>query len=227
MRPYKILLFLISIFLVFSLLSFVFPKDGIFLGNNILVRFPDIRTILTSDESKYVDLSEILEYHKSGIEENIDEIISDTIKVEADSLHIIHDSLKAEIIPDSVPITDSTITQKPLQQPGTIRQQLEYPDGNKSVLYPFFNHLHNLKTSGELIRILHYGDSQIEGDRITSYIRNELQKQFGGSGIGFLLYLKRSAIPCLRIIKSILSRRRMATPISYFHSPSSFCSNVK
>ena len=136
MKPYKILLFLISIFLVLSLLSFVFPKDGIFLGNNILVRFPDIRTILTPDESKYVDLSEILEYHKSDIEENIAEIISDTIKVKADSLHIVPDSLKAEIIPDSISKIDSSIVKKPLQQPGTIRQFLEYPDGKKSVLYP-------------------------------------------------------------------------------------------
>ncbi len=184
MKPFKILLFLISIFLVLSLLSFVFPKDGIFLGNNILVRFPDIKNILTPDESKYADISEILKYHQSDIEENINEIISDSIKIEADSLHIVPDSLKAEIIQDSVHDIDSAFVKKPLQQPGTIRQFLEYPDGNKSVLYPFFNQLHKLKTSGDLIRILHYGDSQIEGDRITSYIRNELQKQFGGSGIG-------------------------------------------
>ena len=188
MKPYKILLFLISIFLVLSLLSFVFPKDGIFLGNNILVRFPDIRTILTPDESKYTDISEILEYHQSDIEENINEIISDSIKVETDSLHIVPDSLKAEIIQDSVPDIDSAFVKKPLRQPGTIRQFLEYPDGNKSVIYPFFNQLHKLKTSGDLIRILHYGDSQIEGDRITSYIRNELQKQFGGSKRGIQLY---------------------------------------
>ena len=31
---------------------------------------------------------------------------------------------------------------------------------------------------------MHYGDSQIEGDRMTSLIRYKLQKQFGGSGIG-------------------------------------------
>jgi hypothetical protein len=31
---------------------------------------------------------------------------------------------------------------------------------------------------------MHYGDSQIEGDRMTSLIRYKLQRQFGGSGIG-------------------------------------------
>ena len=183
MKPYKILLFLISIFLLLSLISLVFPKDGFFLGNNIIIQFPNIKTALTPYESKYADISEILEYHQSDIEENINQLISDTTEVQSDSIHIIPDSLKAEIFQDSVYNIDS-FAKKPIHQPGSIRQQLEYPKGNKEVLYPFFNQLYNLKTSGELIRILHYGDSQIEGDRITSYIRNELQKQFGGSGIG-------------------------------------------
>ncbi|MDA3953942.1 MAG: hypothetical protein PF485_09860 [Bacteroidales bacterium] len=183
MKPHKILLFLISIFIIVSLLSLVFPKNGIFIGNNILLKFPDIRASLTPDESKYADISEILEYHQSDIEENIDQLASDTIIEFSDSLTV-PDSLTAEIITDSISRNDTTIANNYVQQPGTIRQKLEYPDGNSKVLYSIFNHLNNLKTSGELIRILHYGDSQIEGDRITSYIRNELQKQFGGSGIG-------------------------------------------
>jgi lysophospholipase L1-like esterase len=36
----------------------------------------------------------------------------------------------------------------------------------------------------ELVRILHYGDSQIEGDRISSAIRSFLQRSFGGFGTG-------------------------------------------
>ncbi|MCF0207308.1 MAG: hypothetical protein HUK15_07765, partial [Bacteroidales bacterium] len=36
----------------------------------------------------------------------------------------------------------------------------------------------------EKIRILHYGDSQLEGDRITASIRSKLQGRFGGCGMG-------------------------------------------
>ncbi len=68
----------------------------------------------------------------------------------------------------------------------TINQWLEFPKGDKSVLYPFFESLVKLKDTTQLIRVLHYGDSQIEGDRITSYIRNQLQTKFGGSGGGFV-----------------------------------------
>ncbi len=55
----------------------------------------------------------------------------------------------------------------------------------------FFESL--LKTPGNLkIRIAHYGDSQIEGDRVTKVIRGVFQKKFGGSGIGFVPFTSQS-----------------------------------
>ena len=36
------------------------------------------------------------------------------------------------------------------------------------------------------VRVVHYGDSQIEGDRITGVIREELQEAFGGIGPGII-----------------------------------------
>ncbi|MFC2151125.1 hypothetical protein ACFLSE_01245 [Bacteroidota bacterium] len=184
MKPFKILLFLISITLVLSFISLVFPNNGIQIGNNLLFRFPNFKSFYITDESKYADITEILEYHQSDISDNIDDIISDTLKEIDDSIHVVPDSLKAEMQVDSLETLDTLKTKSPNKKPGSIRQKLEYKENNKSVLYPFYDHLKNLNKSGELIRILHYGDSQIEGDRITSYIRNELQKQFGGTGIG-------------------------------------------
>ncbi|MBL7472954.1 SGNH/GDSL hydrolase family protein [Robertkochia sediminum] len=35
-------------------------------------------------------------------------------------------------------------------------------------------------------RIIHYGDSQLEGDRISAYVRNRLQGIYGGEGPGFV-----------------------------------------
>ena len=48
----------------------------------------------------------------------------------------------------------------------------------------FFNALMNQKDSA-IVRIAHYGDSQLEGDRITCFVRNYFQQKFGGSGVGF------------------------------------------
>lgn len=57
---------------------------------------------------------------------------------------------------------------------------------NKTVLKNFFDALSNLKSNPKSIRVLHYGDSQIEGDRITDYLRLKLQALFGGSGVGLI-----------------------------------------
>lgn len=183
MKPYKSLLFLISIFLVLLILAFVFPKQGIQIGNNLLLQFPDITSLFTTEESKYADITDILKYHQSDIVDNIDELVRDTIITLPDSLKFTQDSLHKENDNDSSLIKETVIYSNK-NKPGTVRQYLEYPDNDKTVLYSFFDQLKNLKKSGNLIRVLHYGDSQIEGDRITSYIRNELQKRFGGSGIG-------------------------------------------
>ena len=41
-------------------------------------------------------------------------------------------------------------------------------------------------TADSVVHIWYYGDSQVEGDRITQDLRPLLQKEFGGNGIGFL-----------------------------------------
>lgn len=50
----------------------------------------------------------------------------------------------------------------------------------------FFKILSGVSTNKEKISILHYGDSQIEGDRMTSYVRQRVQSQFGGNGPGLI-----------------------------------------
>jgi lysophospholipase L1-like esterase len=51
-------------------------------------------------------------------------------------------------------------------------------------LTAFFDRLNKRSKKG--VRIWYYGDSQIEGDRITGEIRKSLQSYFGGTGMGFL-----------------------------------------
>lgn len=40
----------------------------------------------------------------------------------------------------------------------------------------------------QTVRVAHYGDSQLEGDRITSVLRRKLQERFGGTGNGFISF---------------------------------------
>ncbi len=56
--------------------------------------------------------------------------------------------------------------------------------GNVQQLKFFFDGLN--KTKSEVVRIAHFGDSMIEGDLVTADLREELQKRFGGNGVGLL-----------------------------------------
>lgn len=63
---------------------------------------------------------------------------------------------------------------------------IEFPAGQPQVLASFFSSLRNLPRTQSLIRVLHIGDSQLEGDRVTSYLRERFQRQFGGCGVGLV-----------------------------------------
>lgn len=56
--------------------------------------------------------------------------------------------------------------------------------GNLEQLKTFFNALKD--SNKRIVRIAHYGDSLIQGDVITEYLREFFQEKFGGKGIGFL-----------------------------------------
>jgi lysophospholipase L1-like esterase len=103
--------------------------------------------------------------HNIVAEKMIQTLTRDT--VEAIAAPVVDD--KIEFVIDS---TDAT--------------RLHYPNNNKAVLYPLFELLDSVKHHGGLIRILHYGDSQIEEDRMTGVIRARLQQEFGGSGPGLM-----------------------------------------
>lgn len=77
---------------------------------------------------------------------------------------------------------DSTLIQAKLDSLKKYRKSIQITSKGKSAIHRFFATLD--KAKNKKVRIMHYGDSQIEGDRITSFLRNELQKKFGGYGVG-------------------------------------------
>ena len=71
---------------------------------------------------------------------------------------------------------------------------LNAPDSaGRAPLDAFFAALHQLDTDTALartVRVAHYGDSQIEGDRVTQHLRRQFHRRFGGGGIGYLPLLE-------------------------------------
>ncbi len=58
------------------------------------------------------------------------------------------------------------------------------PDNDVTYLDKFFKALDDANKN--LVRIMHYGDSQLECDRISCDLRAQFQSQFGGMGVGLI-----------------------------------------
>lgn len=57
----------------------------------------------------------------------------------------------------------------------------------------FWDKAENAQDNGQTVRVVHYGDSQIEMDRISSRLRSYMQATFGGGGPGLIPF--RTIIP--------------------------------
>ncbi len=166
MKPIKIAGFLVVILTVILLVPLLFSGSKISVFN-YTINIPGNYTNNQHPQSKYKDIS------------NIKVLLQDTL----DYSEAIQNNTPTESIGSRDTLSIESTKKDTLSN---IIQNLEFPPDNDTSLFPFFSALNVLENSHELIRILHYGDSQIEADRITSYFRNQMQKQFGGGGVGII-----------------------------------------
>jgi lysophospholipase L1-like esterase len=66
------------------------------------------------------------------------------------------------------------------------------------------------ESSERVVRVLHYGDSQIEEDRMSLQIREHLQKRYGGGGVGLMPLVQ--TIPSRTVKQQLHMDGRMITP---------------
>ena len=156
MKPIQTLLFTLGVFLLLAGTMWITPKDGVEIGS-FTFHMPGFSEMFQAEKVEYVDLSEIIDQQfeiDSLVDIEVDSLQGDTV------VEVIHraqyDSLVQRI------------------------HKLEMNSEGRENLGKFFYHLQH----DSLTRIMHYGDSQIEGDRITSFVRNKLQGRFGGTGVG-------------------------------------------
>ena len=157
MKPFRIFLFVVATLFTLALLAWCFPAKGISIGS-LTIRFPNLREVLLPPKKHYADIS-----------------------------GIIQSSIKSETsVPDEAPPTVGSDSITPLDEK-IIRQKVEkiqYSPKYPHALDTFFLKLYKQQHKNHIVRILHYGDSQIEGDHVTRYLRTQLQNRFGGHGRG-------------------------------------------
>ncbi|MCK9613706.1 MAG: hypothetical protein PHR81_09720 [Bacteroidales bacterium] len=104
-----------------------------------------------------------------------------------DETNVAADSLLQAYLSNTVS-NDSILRRDNISKIGPKKQNifLYNPEvGDERALDNFFEHI-LLKKDSLVIRIAHYGDSQLEGDRMSYVIRQKMHKKFGGSGIGYV-----------------------------------------
>lgn len=85
-----------------------------------------------------------------------------------------------------------------------------FPNNDDRFFDQLFAAMESAKSSGRIIRVLHYGDSQIESDRMTRSLRPYLQGKFGGGGPGLVPF--STLIPTLAVTTSGSGSLRRQSP---------------
>ena len=111
--------------------------------------------------------------------------------------------------------TDSTKTSAPVAPPKVV---VDSTTDSRIFLHRFYASLSNAGT--RRVRVVHYGDSQIEEDRMTLQIREGLQKQYGGSGVGLMPLLQ--TIPTLTVRQEFRMNGRLISASQAQQGPKRF-----
>lgn len=165
MSPRSTLIFLLAVLSTLALLGALWPAGGIhFAGIQWSLSGP--KELLWPKSEERVDISAIVS------------LPTDTTLVDT--------AATVAIVPADSARTISFVLDSSALPPLEERIRLHYPNDDRTVLEPLFAALRQAAGRDKPIRVLHFGDSQIEGDRITSYLRHKFQARFGGGGPGLV-----------------------------------------
>lgn len=167
-RPIHIFLFMLSCLAVLALICAIMPKESHWADN--VIHTPQLSEILeleqdtcSADSSFYADSDHI----------------DDMAVNDAQPIFLTDDSTSTIVSTTAAPVSYSTNEAANLAI-----DDVDTTLDTRIYLRDFYNALQYAST--EAIRVVHYGDSQIEEDRLTTQVRRALQKQYGGGGVGII-----------------------------------------
>lgn len=163
LRPLEILAKLLSIFVLLLFVSLLFPAGGISISPRVTLTFPSVQSIF-------------------GLGDEYAEAISMDCSERGFFLSDQQEPGRGAASALPVNCTANDVRALPIQP-------IEYPrdkeDALNGIMFDLLM-LRNPATRNRHVRILHYGDSQLEADRMSLYLRGELQREFGGGGVGYV-----------------------------------------
>lgn len=165
MTPVKVLLSIISLFLVLGVMALAYPEDGIHVGDTTL-RYPKLSQVFEKAETTTDSAGNKVKVEQVDPEDAIRQMMEET---KARQFAAFSDSLKY---------------YEDFFREG--RTRFDLPNNDLTWFDRFFTSLQNAQKDSSVVHVIHYGDSQLEEDRISSTIREDLQTEFGGNGPGML-----------------------------------------
>lgn len=204
MKIAKILLFIGCILALLGGICQFFPREGVQIGG-LRLEFPSLAEVLTlntaSDEDEVHELTpeELMELQMQAVMAAQDSAFLDfchnsPIRISMPKVHVlVADSMAMDslrMLGDSTEVWADSITQ----------------ERNLAYLDTFFVALDSARV--RQMRIVHYGDSQIEEDRITASLRQHFQEEFGGSGPGMQ--------PAIQTVAKMTVRQSSTQELPYY-----------
>lgn len=162
MSPLKTLLSILSLFVVLGFIAIIYPEGGIPVGDKTL-RYPKLTDIFVKAES-------------------VDSTADTTAQVDPEAA--IREMMEATRQKEFAEFSDSLKFYEDFFKKGKTRFDL--PNDDPTWFDRFFLHLQLASLDSSTVHIIHYGDSQLEEDRISATIREDLQEEFGGAGPGMM-----------------------------------------
>ena len=164
MSPLKTLLSIISLFVVLGVVAVIYPDGGIHIGEYTL---------------RYPKLTDIFEKAPQASGDSL----ADSSQ-QVDPEEAIREMMEATKRKEFAAYSDSLKFYEDFFKKGKTRFDL--PNNDPTWFDRFFLHLELAALDSNVVHIVHYGDSQLEEDRISATIREDLQDEFGGAGPGMM-----------------------------------------
>ena len=180
MSASKVLLFILTTLMVLFGITFLSNEEKNAFSSNIdigigKIKFPTVKKFLAYEMPKKANLTSLNKtFDELGSEEELDSMLT---QIKYDTTYNYSDTVLKEL-----QLVKNESFEK--VQDGIL--MIEFPNDDRSLFFPLWEKLELILKNKKSIRAIHYGDSQIEGDRMTAYLRDKLQTLFGGNGPGFI-----------------------------------------
>ena len=161
MSPLKVLLSIISLFAVLTIVAVIYPDGGIKVAN-VTLRYPKLTDIFEKQAPKDPSADSAAVDPEEAIREMMEATKRKEFAAYSDSLKYYEDFFKEG------------------------KTRFDLPNDDPTWFDRFFLHLQLAELDSNVVHIVHYGDSQLEEDRISATIREDLQQEFGGAGPGMM-----------------------------------------